>query len=474
MSSISYSMDSLSNNRPIKVAPFISYVPYESNPNPNTLTGKDALSKLKASTNNVRSEIEDEAVKRAIIAQDRYKIYRDILLNQSEKDIPYRFAFYSLSCILLSIATTSIILLIPVHNVLEEPQYWWEIIIQALTGFVPVSCAYTLLNCSYWTNIGFLKGIKNFLMYYLVVFIFMGVFAVSISMGWSYGLKMPSPAPFYGLVVAYITLIFGFIPLWYLFPPAWRKEKDIRRKFKFFLLAIAVNFAVTLIYTMYTKAFIKAPLQYQWVVAIFLIPLREFNLWLQIKAGYKTAGVQDDSISNTCGHNINNRHCFFLAVILGTVATDVTCWVILTIDVSINMYLLLKIAWTKWKKGINEKNEAYMIKLFQELIINQTVEIIVPFTYLVCFLIAYYGPNAELLGTIKSNYWHHIPVKDIGQFMTNMGLFLIADGFSLIATYLVFMIVCGFNVLRAFSNMQKEYWFLFAVNTAYTINMVSY
>ena len=153
MSSISYSMDSLSNNRPIKVAPFLSYVPYESNP--NTLTGKDALSKLKASTNNVRSEIEDEAVKRAIIAQDRYKIYRDILLNQSEKNIPYRFAFYSLSCILLSIATTSIILLIPVHNVLEEPQYWWEIIIQALTGFVPVSCAYTLLNCSYWTNIGF-------------------------------------------------------------------------------------------------------------------------------------------------------------------------------------------------------------------------------------------------------------------------------------------------------------------------------
>ena len=56
-------MDKLSNNRPIKVAPFISYVPYEPNPNTNTSTGKDALSKLTASANNVRSEIEDEAVK---------------------------------------------------------------------------------------------------------------------------------------------------------------------------------------------------------------------------------------------------------------------------------------------------------------------------------------------------------------------------------------------------------------------------
>ena len=163
----------------------------------------------------------------------------------------------------------------------------------------------------------------------------------------------------------------------------------------------------------------------------------------------------------------------FLSVGLGTVATDVTCWVILAIDFSINMYLVVKISWTKWKHGFNEENEAHMVELFQELIINETVEIIVPFTYLVCFLIAYYGPNAELIGTVRSEYWHHVPVKEIGLFMENLGLFLLADCISLGTTYVVFLVICKVNVLRAFANMQKEYWLLFAVNTAYTINMVS-
>ena len=468
-------MDDFNKRRKIKVAPTISYVPYPSYPNIDSLGPKEiqSLSKLNDYDPDVRDEIEDEARDRELIAQTRHQTYKDILFGQSDNDVPYTFVFYSLSCIILSVTITSIITLVPVHNVLIEPQYWWEVLIQAIAGFVTMSCAYTLLNCSYWTNISFLRTMRNFWIYYVVMAIFMGSIATSFDFGWSYGLKLPSPMPFYGMIIAYVVLFCGFVPLWYRFPSKWRKEKDIRRKFKFFILAIIVNFAVTLTYTMYTKVFLSVPLQYQWAVAVFLIPLREFNLWLQTKVGYKTAGVQDASIAITCGHNINNRHCFFLSVVLGTVATDVTCWVILAIDFSINMYLVVKISWTKWKHGFNEENEAHMVELFQELIINETVEIIVPFTYLVCFLIAYYGPNAELLGTVRSEYWHHVPVKEIGLFMENLGLFLLADCISLGTTYVVFLVICKVNVLRAFANMQKEYWLLFAVNTAYTINMVS-
>merc|ERR1712020_118373 len=97
-----------------------------------------------------------------------------------------------------------------------------------------------------------------------------------------------------GAFMAYAVGFCGFIPLWYRFPSNWRKEKDIRRRFKFFILAIIINFGVTLTYTMYTKAFLAVSLQYQWAVAIFLIPLRNFIVWLQTKVGYKAAGAQDD------------------------------------------------------------------------------------------------------------------------------------------------------------------------------------
>ena len=212
----------------------------------------------------------------------------------------------------------------------------------------------------------------------------------------------------------------------------------------------------------------------QQTVAIFLIPLRNFNVWLQTKVGYKAAGVQDASIAISCSHNMNNRHCFFLSVVLGTIATDVTCWVILAIDFCINIYFVLKISWTKRKNGFNQENEFRMVEMLVELIINETVETIVPFTYLVCFLIAYYGPNAELIGTVKSDYWHHIPVEDIGRFIGNLGLFVLVDCIGLITTYIIFLVVCKIDVLRAFASLQKEYWFLFAVNTAYLITTVRY
>ena len=297
-----------------------------------------------------------------------------------------------------------------------------------------------------------------------------------VDMSWIYGLQLRFPAPFRGIYVAYVAIYFSFVPLWYRFPSNWRKEKDIRRKFKFYILSISVNLMITMIYTMYTKAFISVDDEYQWGAAILLIPIREFNLWLQTKVGYKTAELtpeKDSSISITCGHNINNRHCFFLSVVLGTIATDVTCWVILAIDFSINLYLELKIIWTKYRTGFNEDNEAYMVDLFIDLIINETVEIVVPFTYFICFTIAYYGPNAELIGTVKSEYWHHVPVKDYMLFCENVGLFLVADVISLTLSFCLFWFFCKVNIVRAFSYMQKEYWMLMAVNTAYAVNMAS-
>jgi hypothetical protein len=263
------------------------------------------------------------------------------------------------------------------------------------------------------------------------------------------------------------------VPLWYRFPRHWRKVKDIRRRFKFFILAISVNLLITLIYTFYTKAFVSISNKHQWLAAVFLIPLREFNVWLQTKVGFKTASVEDSAVSITCGHNINMRHCFFLSVVLGTIATDLTCWVILAIDVGINLYLCLRIVWTKLKKGIDEKNESKMVDLFLALIINQTVEIVVPLAYFICFMIAFYGPNAELIGTVRSVYWHHIPVKEIETFFQNLGLFLLADCLSVTITCILFWVFCRVNIMRAFAHTQREFWLLMAVNTAYTINVVS-
>ena len=328
-----------------------------------------------------------------------------------------------------------------------------------------------LLNCGYWMNTDRIRKIDKFFKFYVFICVTSVGTGVVGKLIWSDVVGLRHPMPFYGMILAYIAILVTFVGLWYSFPINWRKNSEIWGRFKFFCLAILTNLFITLIYTAYTKVFTIVPAKWQWGAALFLIPVREFNMWLQNKVSTKAAGVRASAVEITCGHNINNRHCFFLSVILGTTATDLTCWMILAIDFSINMFLMIRVIWIR-RKGLTEKNELTMVHTFMELIIAETVEIVVPFTYLTTFMIAYIGPNATLLGGVLCDMWHYSAVTDLGLFLENVGLFLIADFVSVTTTVICMWYFARVNVIRGFVNMQKEFWLVMAVNTAYTINMV--
>ena len=53
---------------------------------------------------------------------------------------------------------------------------------------------------------------------------------------------------------------------------------------------------------------------------------------------------------------------------------------------------------------------------------------IIPLTYIMMTLMAFYGPNAEILGNIKLAVWHYqTPIEDIETFISNVGLLLVID-----------------------------------------------
>ena len=423
-----------------------------------------------------RNEIEKEHFERKLAAEHRNKIYLDILLNRNSHEIPSRFAFYSLSSIFLCIILTGFVTIIPVHDVLDKSrdmsQYWWESMIQAVSYFASC-CVYMLLNCSYWTNISLIRTFKNFFIFFGWTALVSSILIVGFNIYWIYGMNLRFPAPFMGMLLAYPCINLAFIPLWLTFPKHWRKEKDIRQKFQYFIFSIWVNMFITMIYSFYTTVFVAVPVEYQWIAAITLIPLREFNLWLQKKVCYKAAGERDTSIAITSGHNINNRHCFFILVVLGTIATDLTSYVILIVASGVNLYLGLRIVWIKYKNGFNADNQTKAIEILIELVLNESVELIVPIAFILCFIIAYFGPNAEIIGTVKSEYWHHVPVKHVQLFCGNLGIFLLAETFTFLFSFILLKLTYGINIMKALIVTQREYWLLMAVNTGYTIQMVS-
>ena len=60
----------------------------------------------------------------------------------------------------------------------------------------------------------------------------------------------------------------------------------------------------------------------------------------------------------------------------------------------------------------NPANIEKQMELLQDLMVNEIVEFMVPLSYLTCFSVAYYGPNANLIGNVGSSQWQFVAVDD--------------------------------------------------------------
>ena len=240
------------------------------------------------------------------------------------------------------------------------------------------------------------------------------------------------PVPFQQSIGGITILCMLAMSVWCLVPNQWRQNKDFRKRYNFFLANVLL---VHLTYNQYVALgliFAAIPEEYQWILALTSPFLRELNSWIQENLAHKAAGVNDTSVTIAAAHLVNTRHCVFLCVVIGNTATNVSSWIIFGADFIYNLYLALKIVWIKKTQCKSERNDQEMFQLLFSLTINELVEVVVPLTYLVCFLSAYYGPNAEIIGGVKSTHFHYMPVTDIPGFVENMMLFLMVDILSVI------------------------------------------
>jgi hypothetical protein len=83
----------------------------------------------------------------------------------------------------------------------------------------------------------------------------------------------------------------------------------------------------------------------------------------------------------------------FLSTCVGSVGTFISTFILLGLDFVINVYATYSI-WRKYRAGqFQECGEK-----LKGLVVTEFNAIFVPFSYLLCFLVVYYGPNAEVIG----------------------------------------------------------------------------
>ena len=139
-------------------------------------------------------------------------------------------------------------------------------------------------------------------------------------------------------------------------------------------------------------------------------------------------------------------------------------------SISYYIYQCLRVIYLQ-RKGLTGTPE--QISAIRELIVSEHVETVMPITYFVCFLSDFYGPNAEVLGGVKFDGWHFKAVNNIDKFCTNLLFFFFIDMCSLVFSTIALWTCCKINLVRAYYQILRELWIIMAVQTSFSMLMVS-
>ena len=381
---------------------------------------------------------------------DAREIFEDIISGVTIQDSMFKHILLGLSSVLITLVTTSPFTLFPVHNVLLFPQYWYEYPLQQIWNHF-VGPAFAILSCSYWVNIGYIKKFRYVLIISFADIAMVFILFLSGYMIWTHVLHYNYPVAFIGFIVAYPVILTLYLIIRFLFPTDWRKNDEFRKRLRAFLFAMAFNQTMTLQYSFITKVLLAFQENKQWVIAIFLPLIRDIDIWIMQKLAIKSASGNISAVLITTDLNMNTRHALFLSYVLGSISTTLSSCLILGLDFVYNIFIALRIVWLRNRRPANKQ----VIVLLQELMNAELVEFMVPLTYLLCFLTAYYGPNSELIGNVKSSLWQYKEVEDVDHAIENISLFFLIDLICGIACSIILWISCRINLLRVYVAFQK-------------------
>ena len=391
--------------------------------------------------------------------------FEKILSNSSfDENASMKYACYGFGSIVCVLLSTLFITLVPVHNLIKDPNYWFELPLQATFAVIPFVAANTLIRSASYTNMESIKTHRNFQK--LIIVCFFTAFswqAIGYSI-WTQIYNIRYPIPLNGYVGFIFSLLLQFLTIWFIFPAQLRKNDKFRQRLKSALIIVALNNLVFVPYAGLNKMLLCFPKQYQWIISILLPLVRHFNIWLSIKWLRKAVNGDFVRAEIVCNQAICSSHALMVAYIIGSVATFETSVAIFAIDFMINIYICIKMILMKRKNSVDMDKQ---IQLLQELVISEMVDVMIPITYLLTFILAYYGPNAELIGNVRNGYWQYTKTEDVNHTIEYVFMFLLVDVCSLLVSAALLWCFCRINLYRAYSEIMKEF------GTAITIQMGS-
>ena len=369
----------------------------------------------------------------------------------------------------ISICSTLPVILLPQHNGILFPEYWYELIISTNLTFCiawPLSMYFDtkmilkmscyLSKCSYAKM--YLAAALSFNIIYCLIYYV-----------WTYGLKFHYPIPYTSLA-CYASAGFCFMTLWFELPKEARQNTTERKRIKSFFYMLAYCAFVRVKFIVLRKMFLQITSNLQWLMAFVLPIAREITYRILYYFSKRAAGDEDLEVKASMSILTNVCFSLFIAISIGSVATQISTYCILGIDFMLNVVSCFKIIRLHRKISALPSDSDILKDLHREeillLALVEIVELLVPISYIATFVIAYYGPNAMILGGVKNNYWNVTAVENIWKFLKGTSVMVVFDVVFGLLSGLILWKFAHIDMLREFCKALEKFWPIITVRLA--------
>jgi hypothetical protein len=256
-------------------------------------------------------------------------------------DCNYWYGIYVLLVIAVTVLSSCFLTVMPQHNVIKQPEYWYELILVYVFGWWSFSIINRVLESEMVLGYTWENKLEVMLDLFLTCAIAQAILIILLSLIWSQGLGFNCPVPFIGYS-GYIVYPISCARFWYKFLLDQRTDPDFRNRLKSYFYYIGWIFFISAQTQILIKIFDTVNFDLQWALA-FLVPLvKEINTYVTEKFISKAAGVENSTAKVTANIQVTCEFSFMMAIFFATTATEMTCYFMLAISFLGQIYLCFK------------------------------------------------------------------------------------------------------------------------------------
>ena len=425
----------------------------------NAMINHHPFCKIEKADNNFNRGLESEKANNEERAKQRRITFQHLISGANNEVSWIRGLFTAVGIILAGLLSTILYTIVPAHDLVQHPEYWYEIIFHGMICHTLISIGFCH-PAGWFMNISQMRETRSLALVCMFSQLAGTAWIILSYFIWTHLLLFEYPIPFLGYTGYSIDVIVTIIVIFFGYPKRWRQSNAFKTRMKFALIITQYLLILDLSNTIVTEILRAFPNQYQPIIALLLPLNRELILLTFPKLIRKTACGDDNAAEIVLNYAVCAQHTIWTCYNLGSFTTNVTSWVLMGIDFFLNIFLCLRIIWRRMQKheGLGEQ-----ISSLQQLASYELAEFHAPLSFMLMFVVAYYGPNSTLVGNISNDYWGFKPVQNIKETMQNMFTFFLADFASSVLSAIMLWSFCKINLWKVFLLVQKEFAITFII-----------